>query len=226
MLKDFKTTYLDKQTICEDTVSFNFEKPAHFEYQSGQFIELFLEHNPGVAYPFTLSSFPGEPYLTITTRMWSQSKFKIWLETLVPGQMVTMTGPWGNFVLEEGTENLSIFLAGGIGITPFRSMVKEAIDSEKNLPSSIFHSNKFSRTTPFKKEFEALLNRGVQLYYLMTQEGSERLSFAYINSKENITRDSRFYISGAPVFIDTLADDLVANGIKEKMIRVDSFSGY
>src|SRR5258708_897456 len=116
--------------VGQNVKTFWFQPPKGFTYTAGQFIELYIPHdNPderGIKHWFTLSSSPTEPLISITTKYAGKksSTFKQHLFVLKPGAELYAVEPMGDFVLPQDKSIPLIFVAGGIGVTPFRSMVK------------------------------------------------------------------------------------------------------
>jgi len=102
---------------------------------------------------FTISSSPTENFIMLTTRV-RESPYKKRLSTLEEGAKVNVRGPEGQFVLHHDYSKPAVFLSGGIGVTPFRSMVKYATDKQLPLQITMFDSNKSRGEILFKEEFD------------------------------------------------------------------------
>jgi ferredoxin-NADP reductase len=123
-----QTTYLvtlqDRRQVAERTMAFQFEKPDGFTFTAGQSLDMTLM-NPsetdreGNGRTFSIASAPDEGLLLVATRM-RDTAFKRVLGTLPIGSQVKIEGPFGNLVLHHDQARAGVFLAGGIGITPFR----------------------------------------------------------------------------------------------------------
>src|SRR5438128_2636442 len=118
-----------QETIASSIKSFWFKPTRPVHYTAGQYIELKLPHdkpdNRGERRWFTLSSYPTEPLLSITTKFTDPgSSFKRALLDMKQGQIINMSDPMGDFVLPKDDTIPLIFVAGGIGVTPVRSMIK------------------------------------------------------------------------------------------------------
>ena len=125
-----RTRLLDRKEVAERTVAFYFEKPPGFEYKAGQFADYTLLHpsetdSEGDIRGFTLTSAPYEPRLMATTRL-RDTAFKRVLRDLPIGTELLLDAPYGSFTLHHNAARPAVFLAGGIGITPVRSISLQA----------------------------------------------------------------------------------------------------
>lgn len=160
-MADFFLPIASKKYETADVISVCFEtKAAAVNFQAGQFVRLTL---PGVANDargssrfFSLASSPTEKnFIMIATKI-SESPFKQQLAKLAVGEVVNISGPFGKFVLTNTASKQHVFLSGGIGITPFRSMLKYATD--KKLPHKIvlLYSNQTPEDVVFKEDLEKI----------------------------------------------------------------------
>ncbi len=154
-----RTKILSIHPETPTTVSLRFAKPEGFNYIAGQFINIELPAEkiapPGHKRNFSLSSSPTDDFLQITIKH-GISPFKKFLQLLTSGDEVTITGAFGKFVLNEDPSIPAVFLTGGIGITPFHSMIKYATDKKLPKPITLIYSNKKADNILFKKEFDEL----------------------------------------------------------------------
>src|SRR5512142_1223775 len=121
----------ERKEVAEGTTAFYFEKPADFRFKAGQYLVLSLFDPPetdseGNDRTFSIASAPFENRLMVATRM-RNTAFKRVLRTLPAGAEVNMRGPFGSFILHNSPSRPGVFLVGGIGITPVRSIVLQAI---------------------------------------------------------------------------------------------------
>jgi ferredoxin-NADP reductase len=141
----YKVKLKCKQEIAAGTMAFHFEKPVDFFYKAGQSADCTLI-NPaetdaeGNTRVFSLASAPYEDDLIVATRM-RDTAFKRVLKTMEPGTELTLDAPYGSFTLHNNASVPAVFLTGGIGVTPVRSIVLQAIHD--NVPHQIlvFYSN-------------------------------------------------------------------------------------
>jgi ferredoxin-NADP reductase len=119
-----------RTAVADGTVAFYFDKPSGFEFKAGQFLDVTLLDPPetdaeGNSRAFSIASAPSESHLMVATRM-RDSAFKRVLGTLPIGAEVQIEGPFGNLILHNNAARAGVLLAGGIGITPFRSILFRA----------------------------------------------------------------------------------------------------
>lgn len=232
---------LESKTVAEGTMLFRFEKPKGFEYRAGQNCDFFLI-NPketdeeGNKRTFSLVSTPYEKDLTIATRL-RDTAFKRTLKNMKAGESMEMEGPFGDFFLHENIKRIAVFLAGGIGITPFFSMIKDA--SEKNLPHKIilFYSNRRPEDAPFLDELDKLskVNKNFTFVPTMTQPEKSKEKWegeaGYISADKikKFVSDGEnplFYIAGPLGMLSSMRGLLNTIGVSNDDIRSEEFIGY
>ena len=126
----FMARLAERHEVAERTMAFQFEKPAGWTFKAGQFIDITLL-NPsetdaeGNTRGFSLSSAPHEPRIMVTTRL-RDTAFKRVLRNMPLYSEVKIEGPFGNLTLHNNASRPAVLLAGGIGITPFRSIMVHA----------------------------------------------------------------------------------------------------
>src|SRR5690348_4754381 len=125
----FTSQLIRHEEICEGTMAFHFAKPAGFDYRAGQSIDLTLLDPPetdaeGNTRAYTLASAPFDDDLMIATRM-RDTAFKRVLRNAKPGMKVKIDGPFGSLTLHKNSAKPAVLMAGGIGITPFLSIVRQ-----------------------------------------------------------------------------------------------------
>src|SRR5919202_4972622 len=188
---EYELSLLEKQKFeATDVMSFRFSKKerqqqgresndkqsSFLDYTAGQyaFFDIGGVHNAqkGPIRHFTISSSPTEEFVMITTRI-RDTPYKKRLSSLKEGTIVKVRGPQGKFVLhEEDYSKPAVFLSGGIGVTPFRSMIKYATDKQLPIKIVMFDSNRNQENTLFKKEFDewANINKNLKIVYTITEQ--------------------------------------------------------
>ncbi len=207
-----------KQTKNESGNAFSiiFEKPKAFNFYPGQYIELDDKC-------FTLASSPTEAFLMMTTRP-GISGFKKHLKRIRTGEIIQSSHPAGTFTIDEADP--AIFIAGGVGITPFRSMIKWAVDRKLHLPITLIYSNSDSDFI-FKEELDKWQSElpNLTIHYINTvKEGrldQEKLQRLITHHSSLI-----YYLAGPPSMVDDFEEILLNMEIDSTNIRTDRFDGY
>ena len=166
---------LAKEPVALNTVSFRFEKPEGFEYVAGQFADYTLVNPPetdaeGNIRGFSFSSAPYEPFLQATTRM-RDTAYKRVLGDASVGTEVLLDAPWGSFTLHHKTERPAVFLTGGIGVTPARSIVLQSVHDGAGPAITVFDSNHTPEEAAFLEEFTRVAAENEQITYVPTMTG-------------------------------------------------------
>lgn len=215
------------------TFYFRPDKPMH--YTAGQFTELTLPHpHPdarGTKRWFTLSSPPNQEFLTITTKLTDPkgSSFKKALRRLKPGTAVDMAAPMGDFVLPKLIQTPLVFVAGGIGLTPFHSMLEWLAETGESRPIKFLYGVRTEDEIIFQETFR---KAGIQPTIVVSEPsaawGGERgrLSAELILGLEKPSEDTLIYISGPEPMVEALEKDLKKTGLKKHQIVTDAFLNY
>ena len=174
----------------------------------------------GTTRAFTISSSPTEDFLMITTKK-GVSKFKKHLASLKTGNTVESSHPAGTFILDESSP--AVFIAGGIGITPFRSMIKYAVDQKLSTPITLIYSNSTDDFL-FKRKLDEWrkVYAKLELVYTVTSS-TGRLTALY---PKPYTLNPIYYLAGPPKMVDDFEKILLDLGVDETNIRYDRFDGY
>jgi ferredoxin-NADP reductase len=216
--------------VTDNVSSFRFEKPEEFTYLAGQWFKITVPSSDGpLSKPFTYSSSPTEPYLQLSTRL-SGSDFKNALAALAPGDEVQMEGVFGNFTLKDDLERLA-FLAGGIGVTPIRSILRYMADTGASLPVTVFYGNMTIDDIPFKQdfdEFEATLPALKVVHVIFDPPEDWKGPRGYITG--DVVREElddptawTYYVSGPPPMIDAMRKVTDSLGVPKERLVVESF---
>lgn len=240
--QSFISRLIKKEQLTGDTCSFYFGRPRNFEFIPGQYVKMVLSiENPddrGTSRFFSLSSSPTEKdHLMITTRI-LQSSFKKTLGNLPVGAEVQMRGPHGMFVLvlDEQDTRRKVYLAGGIGITPARSMLVYLRDKNLKIPFTPHqraHGAGFTLIASFsnrdeiifQNELNSISNELRKIIYVVTsREG--RIDEEKIRRNISDFLNSLFYISGPAGFVEAMAKLVKSIGVPEENIKTEDFPGY
>ncbi len=236
-----KTKLLKSDTVAEGTMTFTFEKPEGFVYKAGQSIDLYLINPPetdaeGNKRAYSLSSAPNDADLLIATRM-RDTAFKRVLKSLPPGSELTLEGPFGEMTLHEDTSRPAVFLAGGIGITPFYSMALDAATHQLPHRITLFYSNRRPEDTAFLTELQALPAQNTNFTFVGTMTDMEHSTREWNGETGYITKDMLlkyisldehpvFYMAGPPAMVTAMRTMLNDAGVSNDDIRTEEFTGY
>lgn len=227
--------------IAEGTAAFYFDRPAGFAHQAGQNAVFTLVDSPetdakGPSRTFTIASAPHEAEIMIATRM-RDTAFKRMLRSAALGTPVRIDGPSGVIVLHEDAARPAVFLAGGIGVTPFLSMARQA--AKDHLPHCItlFYSNRRPEDAAFLAELRAIeqSNRNYRLIATMAeaeksaQPWNGETGFIRRDMLERRLTDLRspvYYFAGPPNMTMAMQSMLEGLGVNESDMRSEEFYGY
>ena len=236
-----RITLIEHIEVAENTMAFRFEKPDGWVFRPGQSLDMTLVDPPetdaeGNTRAFSIASAPHEATLMTATRL-RNSAFKRVLKSLPAGSEVRIEGPFGDFTLHNNASRPAVILAGGIGITPFRSMVFDAAKRRLAHRIFLFYSNRRPEDAAFLEELEALQqeNPSYKLIATMTEmENSRRFwrgETGLINH-EMLARhlagasNAIYYVAGPPSMVNGLRTMLAESGVDTDDIRSEEFSGY
>jgi ferredoxin-NADP reductase len=237
-----------RSEVAERTLEFRFQKPPGMTFKAGQFMDLTLVDPPetdaeGNTRGFSINSAPDDAELIFTTRL-RDTGFKRVLRTMPLGTVVKVEGPFGNLTLHNDARRPAVLLAGGIGVTPFRSIVRRA--AHERLPQRIFlfYANRRPEDAPFLDEFRGLARENPNFNFIptMTQMSASRLPWkgetGYINRamiEKHLLGDTSpasnpsgaiYYIAGPAHMVAGLRAMLNEAGINDDDIRTEEFTGY
>lgn len=228
--------FLRRQRIAANIYSFFFSKPPAFKHVAGEYVELSLDVNNtderGNRHWFTVASSPTEAELMFTTKLPTKhqrtSSFKQHLLTMTPGDKAQISPPMGDFVLPKTSSQPLLFVAGGIGITPFRSMAKYIQDKKLSYPIQLIYAA--------SKEEEFVFTELLGSIFDLTQVVSKpskawteqvgHLNAAKLSELVPALDEKLIYLSGPKPMVKSLQDQLIASGIAKHLVKIDDFPGY
>jgi ferredoxin-NADP reductase len=228
--------------VAEGTTAFHFEKPAGFEFRPGQAVDVVLEGEGAppdaqdCRHTFSLVSAPCEDELVVATRMRS-SPFKRALGAWKVGSTAGLDGPFGSLTLHKNASRPAVMIAGGIGITPFMSMARQAAHDKAERDLLLIYSNRRPEDAAFLSELQQLqkTNPRFRLAATMTDMArssqawtgeTRRIDSALIQSAIKDLAASIFYLAGPPAMVEAVRQALVGAGVDEDDVRSEEFYGY
>lgn len=235
-----ETRLRGREEIAEGTVAFHLDKPEGFEFKAGQALELLLPDPTGspqdIGHAFSIVTAPHEGDLVIATRM-RDSAYKRALKALPDRARVRLDGPFGSLTLHNKRARAAVFIAGGIGITPFVSMTRHALHERLPRRILLLYSNRRPEDAAFLAELESLhaSNPDFRLVATMTEmeksarrwEGERRLvDAAFVREAAAGLPDPIYYVAGPPAMAEAVRRTLAQAGIDDDDIRSEDFHGY
>jgi predicted ferric reductase len=198
------------------------------EYVPGQFCFLRLNRDKLYArHPFTISSSPQDKTLDFTIKI--KGKFTRIASRLREGEEIIVEGPFGIFT-QEDADKKSVFIAGGVGITPFISMIRNQIKKGEKQPVTLLYGVRTKKDIIFKKEFDSIKEKWFKRIYILSAETltDKRYEYGYITEeiiKKYIKdiKNSVFYICGPEPMKDKVVKMLKNLGVKKRDIKIEDF---
>ena len=236
-----KTRLRGKEDLAEGTMGFHFAKPEGFQFKPGQSIDLTLI-NPaetdaeGNIRTFSIASAPEDGELLVATRM-RDTAFKRVLRAAPLDLEVGLEGPAGSFTLHNNTAKPGVFLAGGIGITPFSSIVRHAARVNLKHQLYLFYSNRRPEDAPFMNILNELTGVNPNFHFIPTMSEMARSSTQWNGETGLITKEMLlrslpslqgpiYYVAGPPAMVTAMRQMLTSAGADEDDIRTEEFAGY
>lgn len=231
-----KAIFQKRERLTDSIHTFWFEPERRMQYTAGQYTELTLKHahpdDRGVKRWFTLSSSPTDELVSITTRYAgdeASSTFKKALFALQPGAGVELAEAMGDFVLPKLMQTPLVFVAGGIGLTPFHSMFEWMASTGEKRDIRFLYAVNTEDDIVFQDTFD---KAGVHATIVVSNPSESwgglrgRLDAEMILGLEKPTDDTLIYMSGPEQMVEALEKDLQAKGIDKRQLVGDFFPGY
>jgi ferredoxin-NADP reductase len=241
LMADQKSKLIRREEVAEGTRAFHFKKPSGFDFKAGQSADVTLIDPPdtdaeGNTRTFSIASPPLENELVFTTRM-RDTAFKRSLKNVPVVTEVKIGSAAGSFTLHKNPAKPAVFLAGGIGITPFLSMVRQADHDRLPHKLYLFYSNRRPEDAAFLDALQNLekTNPNFRLICTMTEMSKSKREWkgeTVLIDKEMLSRHLAilqgpiYYIAGPPTMVAAMRQTLVGAGVEEDDIRAEEFAGY
>lgn len=222
-----KLSLISKANLIGNIWSFVFELEESQQYEAGQYVRVQLDHaNPDDEGPkrfFTNSAAPYEGVVQITTRL-TDSTFKNALSRLKEGDDdLEMVKPHeGDFVWED-TDRPTIYVAGGIGVTPYHSILKQRVHDGKPIPVTLLYNGR-NMDLPWIDYFAELSASHPE--FSVVYQIDERISRETLRSRFPLLNESMVYLSGPEQMVDDVGKQLTEGGLPEDQLKQDWFPNY
>lgn len=237
----FTTRLIDRTQVADGTLAFAFERPAGFEFTAGQYLTITLpdplyNDEKGNSRTFSIASPPQDAgRLVIATRM-TGSALKRSLAEAPLGTPVSIFGPVGDFTLGPDPTPV-VFIAGGIGITPFRSMLLDAAARGLLRPITLIYSNRIPEGAPFHEELARLARAYTVFNYVPTMTEADKSAQPWDGERRLVNADFLhdhvadmtapiFYLAGPPGLVVAATKTVLEAGADPAHLLSEEFSGY
>lgn len=238
----FASRLLERREVAEGTLAFLLERPASFEFVAGQYVTVTLPDPPytdakGASRTFSIASAPGERgALWVATRM-TGTAFKRSLAEVPPEAPLTLTGPAGAFTMPAEATSPLLFIAGGIGITPFRSMLLDAVGRRLPHRITLLYSNRNAEGAAFHRELADLGRTHASFRYVPTMTQAETGRRPWEGERRPVGPEllreilaalprPRIYVAGPPGLVGAAASAAREAGAAPDQVVTEEFDGY
>ena len=228
MIGRIKAYVGSKTKLATNTLEVEFKlDDKGLKFVAGQYIKVrlpnFVDSNESSMREFSVVSSPAnQASLSVAFRM-GESKFKQTLSKYEIGTEVELEGPLGSFTLPHNQDTPIVFICGGIGVTPFLSMIRFATSTKSDQKIYLIYANKSENDAPYLNELELLSKQNSKFSYKLLY-GVIKLED--INVATNSHSQAMYYVSGLPKMVLDVREMTIKCGIPEHMIRVEEFTGY
>ncbi len=231
-----RVTLLRKTDVGAATVEYTFASEQLVSFVPGQYMEWTLPHEKpdvrGIRRYFTIASAPGTKEVSFAVREVPQpSSWKQALSVMVPGDTLYAAQRAGDFTLDRTTEH-RVFIAGGIGVTPFVSFVRSAVAAGEHLNATLFYCNKTESDIAYQDLFMAAGAVGVKLVHVLSDTAESELvhetgfiTEAMLKRHVSEWASATYYISGPPGLVNAYRSLLRTMGVPRRRIVTDYFPG-
>jgi len=217
-----------------NVTSFRFPRPAELNYKAGQFFFVTLKTDgKELSKHFSFSSSPTEKTHIEFTKKLSDSDFSTALKALKEGDWARIDAPYGKFTFEGEHEKIGL-LAGGIGITPFKSICRYCTDMSLDTKVTLLYGNRTEKDIAFRKELETLQrqNKNLKAVFTLNETDSEWKGTTGLITAEMIKKEipdykeTMFYTCGPPKMVEIMEKLVEQLGVPKKQLKREYFTGY
>lgn len=228
----------NRYSVAANTEAFEFTKPPGFQFTAGQYGGFTLMQpthvdERGATRRFSFMSAPSDDHLAIVTRL-QTSAYKQSLNALPIGSDIKFAGPSGNFILHPELEIPAALIAGGIGIAPFYSMLRDEWQRQSTREIYLFYGNRSAADSAFMDELIAGAHAHKNFHLISVMEQAEE---NWQGERGYITNDiirrhiadimsPIYYVCGAPKMVTVLQETVFEMGIPTDRVKVEDFPGY
>jgi ferredoxin-NADP reductase len=234
MLMKFETKIQEIIPRTADITSFRFPRPADFTYKPGQFFFVALkQRDKELNKHFSFSSSPTDVGFIEFTKRLTDHEYSMALKAAKVGDWARIDGPYGAFTFEGEYPKIAL-LAGGIGVTPFMSICKNATDKHLQSQITLFLGCRTPVDIPFRHELEAMAqdNKNLKLQLVVNEPTPDWKGAVGIITTEMIQKelpdykDNIFYCCGPPGMVTAMQKLVESIGLPKAQLKLEFFTGY
>ncbi len=222
----------EKKTIAKETMAFAFDLAGQeFKFRPGQFVDITIDKpkykdDKGNTRAFSIASSPLDEYLMVATRL-TDSAMKKSLSELEIGFLVHIDGPLGAFRLHSDESTPAVIITGGIGITPFRSVIKDATERNSNQKITMIYSNRTKEDAAFVEDLEEWQSYNTNFEFVTRWTAEEgHIDEPFLKKHIKNLAKPIFYVAGPPGMVAGTTKLLIESGVNEDNIKFEEFAGY
>ncbi len=230
----FETAVNEVIPRTPDTFSFRFPRPGGFDFKPGQYVMVTLKSgDKEIMHPLSLSSSPTDRDFIEFTKKFTTSEYSTQLKTMKAGDWARIDGPYGKFTCECEYEKI-LFIAGGIGITPFFSIMKFCTDNQLPTSMILLYGVKNENEIAFKPELEEMqrANSNLKVAYAVFEPGPDWKGKVGIITADLVRqevpdfKDRVFYACGPPGMVIAIQKVVAMLGLPETQLKLESLVGH
>jgi len=230
----YETKFQEIIPRTHDVTSFRFLRPVELDYKPGQFFFITLKKGEKeLSKHFSFSSSPTEKNHIEFTKKFTDHEFSLALKATKVGDWTRIDAPYGQFTFVGEYPKIAL-LGGGIGITPFMSICKNATDKTLNSKITLFYGCRTENDMAFRKELEELTlkNNNLKLVFIVNEPSAEWKGATGIINAEMVKQElpdyseNMFFTCGPPPMVEAMEKLVVSLGLPKENLKREYFSGY
>ena len=217
-----------------DVTSYRFTRPPELAYKPGQYFFITIKQgDKELTHHFSFSSSPTEKQYFEFTKKLTDHEYSVALKAAKVGDWARIDAPYGQFTFEGEYPKIAL-LAGGIGITPFMSIFKNATDKSLNSKITLFYGCRTPNDLAFKQELENMQeeNKNLKVIFIVNEATSEWKGAVGVITADMIKKElpdfieNIFYVCGPPPMVASIEKLIVSIGLQKTQLKLEYFTGY
>ena len=230
----FETKIMEIIPRTADVTSYRFPRPPELTYKPGQYFFITIKQGDReLTKHFSFSSSPTDKDHFEFTKKFTDHEYSMALKAAKVGDWARIDAPYGQFTFEGEYPKIAL-LAGGIGITPFISICKNATDKRLNSKITLFYGCRTENDIAFKQELEKMQeqNKNLKIVFMVNEVSSQWKGATGVINAEMIKKelpdykDNLFYVCGPPPMVKAMETLVESIGLPKTQLKLEYFTGY